>query len=280
MVDLFCPSRIDDAAFVRWIGRFQRQTCSRTDVQRQFESILGLDANDRLGEIRAATLVLNVVGDRAIPPAYGRYLAEHIPGARYVQVPGEDHFCWVMPIWRQVCDCFVEFLTGHAPAVRSERRFATVLFTDIVDSTARSAEVGDEAWRGMLDRHDQIAWQVVDRHAGKLVKNMGDGLLMTFTTPSEGVACATELVRELGHAGLRVRAGLHAGEIVVREDGDVAGLAVNLAARVQQAAPGGSAWVSSTVRDLLLGGDWLFAERGEHVLKGIDGAWRLYELAA
>jgi len=279
MVDLFCPSKIDDAAFIRWIGRFQRQTCSRIDIQRQFESILGLDANDHLGEIRAATLVQNVVGDRAIPPAFGRYLAKHIPGARYVQFAGDDHFCWVMPNWREWMDCWIEFVTGRVPAARSERRFATVLFTDIVDSTARSAEVGDTAWRDMLDRHDRIAWQAVDRHAGKLVKNTGDGLLMTFAAPSEGMACAKELVHELGQVGLRVRAGLHAGEIVVREDGDVSGLAVNLAARVQQAASGGATWVSSTVRDLLLGGDWSFIERGEHALKGIDGAWRLYELA-
>jgi class 3 adenylate cyclase len=170
-------------------------------------------------------------------------------------------------------------LTDRAPVVRSERRFATVLFTDIVDSTSRSAAVGDVAWRAMLDRHDQIAWQALDHNAGKLVKNTGDGLLMTFTTPSEAVACSTELVRELARIGLSVRAGLHAGEIVVREDGDVTGLAVNLAARVQQAATGGTTWVSSTVRDLLLGGDWSFTERGEHVLKGIDGEWRLYELA-
>jgi class 3 adenylate cyclase len=279
MVDLFAPSKNDDPAFIRWVGRFQRQTCSRADIRRQFESLVGLDANDRLGHIRAPTLVMNVIGDRAIPPAFGRYLAEHIPGARYVQFPGEDHLCWVMPSWRELMDVWVEFVTGRAPVAQSERRFATVLFTDIVNSTARSAEVGDETWRGMLDRHDQIAWQAVGRHAGKLVKNMGDGLLMTFTTPSEALACATELVRELGHAGLRARAGIHAGEIVVREDGDVTGLAVNLAARVQQAASDGATWVSSTVRDLLLGGDWSFVERGEHALKGIDGAWRLYELA-
>jgi class 3 adenylate cyclase/pimeloyl-ACP methyl ester carboxylesterase len=279
LVDLFCPSKNDDPAFIRWVGRFERQTCSRADIRRQFESILSLDANDRLGEIRAPTLVLNVIGDRAIPPAFGRYLAEHIPGARYVAFPGDDHFCWVMPTWRELMDCWIEFVTGCAPAARSERRLATVLFTDIVDSTARSAEVGDTAWRDMLDRHDRIAWRVVDRHAGKLVKNTGDGLLMTFTAPSEGVACAKELVREFGQVGLRVRAGLHAGEIVVREDGDVSGLAVNLAARVQQAAAGGTTWVSSTVRDLLLGGEWSFTERGEHALKGIDGAWRLYELA-
>ena len=155
-------------------------------------------------------------------------------------------------------------------------------FQRMMDGWGRQPEhfVGDQAWREMLDRHDRIAWQAADHHAGKLVKNTGDGLLMTFTTPSEAVACATELVRELARVGLTVRAGLHAGEVVVREDGDVTGLAVNLAARVQQEAPGGATWASSTVRDLLLGGEWSFTERGEHVLKGIDGAWRLYELAA
>jgi class 3 adenylate cyclase/pimeloyl-ACP methyl ester carboxylesterase len=279
-VDLFAPSRNDDPAFVRWVGRFERQTCSRADIRRQFDSILGLDANDRLGDIQAPTLVGNVIGDRAIPPAFGRYLAKHIPGAQYVEFPGEDHFCWVMPTWREINDCWLEFVTGSAPAVRSELRFATVLFTDIVDSTARSAEVGDTAWRDMLDRHDRIAWQAIERHDGKLVKNTGDGLLMTFTSPSQAVGCATHLVRELGRVGLSVRAGLHAGEIVVREDGDVTGLAVNIAARVQQAASGGATWASSTVRDLLLGGDWSFAERGEHILKGVDGAWRLYAVAS
>jgi len=278
LVDLFAPSKSDDKAFVRWVGRFERQTCSRADIQRQFDSVLGLDANDRLGDIRAPTLVVNVTGDRAIPPVFGRYLAEHISGARYAQFPGEDHFCWVMPNWREFMDCWIEFVTDHAPVTHSERRFATVLFTDIVGSTARSAEIGDHAWREMLDRHDRIGWKAADRHAGTLVKNTGDGLLMTFGAPSHAVACATELVRELEGISLNVRAGLHAGEIVVREDGDVTGLAVNLAARVQQAASDGATWVSSTVRDLLLGGEWSFAERGEHELKGIDGTWRLYEL--
>jgi class 3 adenylate cyclase len=277
-VDLFAPTKSGDPAFVRWAGRFQRQTCTRTDIARQFQSILTLDANDRLGDIRAPTLVMHVQGDRAVPVAYGRYLAEHIPGARYEEFPGDDRLFWVMPTWRQPMDCWIEFVIGRAPSVHRERRFATVLFTDIVDSTARSSEVGDGAWREMLDRHDRIAWEAVGRHPGELVKNTGDGLLMTFTTPSEAVACASDLVRELGHVGLNVRAGLHAGEILLREDGDVTGLAINLAARVHQAAPGGAIWVSSTVRDLLLGGDWSFAERGEHALKGIDGAWRLYEL--
>jgi class 3 adenylate cyclase len=154
-----------------------------------------------------------------------------------------------------------------------------VLFTDIVSSTAQTATVGDQAWKALLESHDRIAWKAIELHRGTLVKNTGDGLLAIFDNPSDGLACAAELRRELATVGLAIRSGLHAGEIMLREDGDVTGLAVNLAARVEQAAGGGSIYVSSTVRDILLGGDWAFVDRGEHALKGIEGVWRLYELA-
>jgi class 3 adenylate cyclase len=162
--------------------------------------------------------------------------------------------------------------------MRTERKFATVLFSDIVDSTARASEVGDEAWSGMLDRHDRIAWDVVQEHRGKLVKNTGDGLLLTFDAPSDAIAAASALTKTLRDVGLETRVGVHAGEIEVRADGDVSGLAVNLAARVQDSAEAGATYVSSTLRDMLLGGSWSFKDRGEHTLKGIDGGWRLYEL--
>jgi len=278
-VDLFAPSQNDNPAFVRWMARFQRQSASPADIKRQLDSVVGLDANERLSEIKAPTLVVHVAGDRLIPPAVGRFLADKIPGARFVEFPGEDHLCWVMPGWRDVMDCWVEFVTGVAPPSRSERRFATVLFTDIVCKAARATEVGDQAWRGMLESHDRIAWATVDRHHGKLIKNTGDGLLVTFDSPSAGIECASELARELAGEQLTIRAGLHAGEVEVREDGDVTGLCVNLAARVQEAAREGATYVSSTMHDLLLGGDLSFEDRGEHTLKGIDGAWRLYELA-
>ena len=280
MVDLFVPSQNGNAAFTRWMARYQRQSASPADIRRQLESVIDLDANDHLVDIKAPTLVMNVKGDRLIPPAAGRYLADKIPGARFVEVAGEDHFFWVMPNWRASMDCWIEFVTGTAPSARSERRFATVLFTDIVGSTARAAEGGDEAWRSTLESHDRIAWKTVERHRGTLVKNTGDGLLVTFVSPSQAVACSSELARELASVGLTIRAGLHAGEIEVREDGDVTGLAVNLAARVQQAAREGATYVSSTVRDLLLGGTQSFEDRGEYALKGITGAWRLYELAS
>lgn len=278
-VDLFAPSQNDNPAFIRWMARFQRQSASPADIKRQLESVITLDANERLPEIKAPTLVMNVTGDRLIHPAVGRFLADKIPGARFVEFPGEDHLCWIMPNWRTLMDCWLEFVTGVVPASRSERRFATVLFTDIVGSTARSAEVGDRAWRGMLENHDRIAWATVDRHRGKLIKNTGDGLLVTFDSPSAGIGCASDLSRELASEQLIIRAGLHAGEVEAREDGDVTGLCVNLAARVQEAAREGATYVSSTMRDLLLGGDLSFEDRGEHRLKGIEGAWRLYELA-
>jgi len=198
--------------------------------------------------------------------------------ADYVELDGEDHFCWCMPGWRKMEDCWIEFVTGTRPVAGGERRFATVLFTDIVRSTERSSAVGDEVWRATLESHDRIAWRMVDGHRGKLVKNTGDGLLVLFERPSDALACAAELRRELAGIGLRIRGGLHTGEVTVREDGDVTGLAVNLAARVERAAREDSIYVSSTVRDTVLGGDFLFDDRGEHHLKGIEGSWRLYEL--
>ena len=191
------------------------------------ESIFGLDANQRLTEITAPTLVMNVMGDRLIHPRTGRFLADKIPGARSVELAVEDHFFWVMPNWREGNDCWITFVTGATPGARTERRFATVLFTDIVGSTARAAQLGDEAWRRTLEGHDRIAWKTVGNHRGTLVKNTGDGLLVTFDSPSQGIDCSAELRRELAGVGLTIRAGLHAGEVEVREDGDVVGLAAD-----------------------------------------------------
>ena len=276
-VDLFAPSQNDNPAFIRWMARLQRQTATLADMKRQLESVLGLDANEYLSEIKAPTLVVNVTGDRIFHPASGRFLADKIPGAQHVEFPGDDHLCWIMPDWPALADCTIEFLTGVTPQSQNPRRFATVLFTDIVGSTARAAELGDQAWRVALESHDRIAWKTVGRHRGNLVKNTGDGLLVTFDTPSDAIACTSELAAELAHEQIAIRAGLHAGEVEVREDGDIGGLCVNFAARVQQAARDGSTWVSSTVRDLLLGANVSFEDRGEHSLKGIEGDWRLYE---
>lgn len=275
-VDWFVPSQAGDPASVRWFGRMQRLAASPRDFARQVESILRLDAGDAPERITAPTLVTHVKGDRVINVAGGRVLADVVPGARYVEFPGDDHFPWLMDNWREMCDVFVEFLTGTKPVPRVTRRFATVLFTDIVGSTQRSAQLGDAAWRSVLEQHDRITRELIEAHGGRTVKSTGDGLLAVFDVPSQGVDCALAMCRDLAAIDVPIRAGVHAGEIEVHDDGDVSGIAVNLAARVEQSAADGELWVSSTVRDMMLGGAAGFDDRGEHELKGIDGTWKLF----
>jgi len=278
MAERFIPSQLENPSFLRWLARLQRLSVSPADFRRQVESLANLDAAEHLAHITAPTLVMHVAGDRVIPIEAGRYLADKIPGAELVEIEGEDHFYWVMPNWREVNARWIEFVTGKPCVVRNERRFATIAFTDIVDSTRRSHEVGDEAWQATMQDHDRIVWKTVERHRGRVVKSLGDGMMLTFDVPSTALACADELRRELADIGLQVRCGVHAGEVEFKNDGDVAGLAVSLAARVGQAARDGSVFVSSTVRDLLLGGEREFESRGEHTLKGVEGRWHLYEL--
>ena len=275
-VDWIMPTQSNDEAFVRWVSRFQRLSASPRDFRRQLESVLRLDAGDAAERITSPTLVVHLKGDRVLPVAGGRLLAQLIPGAKFVDVDADDHFSWASPSWRSILDPMLEFITGAPVAQVAARKFATVLFTDIVDSTSASAAMGDAAWREVLDDHDRLARKIVDHNGGRVVKSTGDGLLMIFDVPSQGVECGRALCRELAGLGIQIRAGVHAGEIEVRDDLDIAGIAVNLAARVEQAASDGELWASSTVRDMMLGGSANFDDRGEHELKGIDGTWRLF----
>jgi class 3 adenylate cyclase len=242
--------------------------------------VVALDAGDSPERITTRTLIMHVAGDRVLPVAGGRLLAELIPDAEYVEVPGEDHFAWIMPNWRELNDVLIEFATGTKVSRATTRTFATVVFTDIVGSTRQSAERGDAEWRAVLDSHDRIARGLIDDAGGRVVKSTGDGLLVTFDTPSQGVECAISLRDALAGIGIDIRSGVHAGEIEVHDDGDISGIAVNLAARVEQAAGDGEIWASSTVRDMMLGGSTSFAEAGDHTLKGIDGTWRLFSVAS
>jgi class 3 adenylate cyclase len=219
---------------------------------------------------------MQLLDDRVCPAANGRLLHDKIAGSSLVEFPGENHFAWVQDNWRDMCDQIVMFLTGTTPRVASKRWLATVMFTDIVDSTATAASVGDSNWRTMMDSHDRIAWRITDEHHGHIVKSTGDGVLATFETPSAAVECASDYRRDVAALGLDVRIGLHTGEIEQRPDGDVIGLAVNIAARVEQAADGTAILASSTVRDLLAGSSFTFIPVGTHHLKGIDGDWNLY----
>ena len=278
LVDWMMPSQNGNPSFARWVGRFQRQTASPADIQRQIDSLALLESVDCLSDIRVPTLVIHGNGDRVLHPAFGRYLADHIKGATYLEFHIDDHFLWVAPSWREIVGAAFEFIVGHPAAVDSQRRFAAVLFTDLVGSTTRSTDAGDVAWRETLESHDRICREVVGRHAGRIVKHTGDGLLAVFDAPSQAVSAADDLLTKLGSIDLGVRAGVHAGELEVRDDGDVTGAAVNIAARVEQTAGLGEVYVSAAVRDMLMGGEHRFANRGDHELKGLEGTWRLYAL--
>jgi class 3 adenylate cyclase len=278
MADWFVPSRANRPAFVRWLGRLQRLTATAADLRRQLASVRHLDAADSLGQIAVPALVVHCTGDRVMPVGAAHYLAQRIPGARLVEIPGQDHFAEIGDHWQEITDAWLAFATG-SPVVRSSRRrMATVVFTDLVDSTSATLAAGDFAWRELLDRRDRLAVRLTVEHRGTLVKTIGDGLLARFDTPRDALAFGARYVRAVDTLGLMARVGIHTGEVEVLDDGDVGGAAVNLAARIEHAADPGAVLVSSTVRELLLGGDVAFEPRGEHRLKGFDQPWRLYAL--
>lgn len=276
----FAPGFLGDTAFVRWVARFQRLSCTAQDVAAHYASIGDLDVYDEQPKITAPTLVINCRGDQIIPAAVGEAIAARIPDAEFVAVDDGDHFFWLGEDWLDVALPIAEFLLGAEVSTPTERRFASVLFTDIVGSTAATAAAGDAEWRAVLDQHDHHAWRLADVHRGSIVKSTGDGLLARFDSPHDAIAFATEFRDRVGEAGLDIRGGVHMGEIEIRQNRDITGVAVNLAARVEQAASDGAIFVSSTVRDMMLGGSVAFDDRGEHELKGIDGRWRLYEVAS
>jgi class 3 adenylate cyclase len=272
------PSRAGDERFRRWMARLQRSIASPRTVHTFLRALLRVDARPLLPLIQAPTLVLHRRDFRLLPIEHGRYLADHIPGAELVELPGSDGpLIWETP--ELVLDHIERFLTGVRPTAPTSRVLATVLFTDIVASTERAAELGDRRWRELLQVHDDLAGRLVERSGGKLVKTTGDGILATFDGPGRAIACAAALRDQLGDVGLQVRAGLHTGEVELRGD-DVGGIAVHIAARVLATAGPGDILVSRTVRDLVVGSDLAFQDRGTHPLKGIDGDWRLFAVTA
>jgi class 3 adenylate cyclase len=227
-----------------------------------------------LPSIQVPTLVLHRRGDRQARVEHGRYLADHIPGAAYRELDGDDDlFC--VGDTGVLADEIEEFLTGVRPGPPIDRVLTTVLFTDIVDSSKKAAEMGDRAWHKLLDAHDAVVRTQLERFRGREIKTTGDGFLATFDGPARGTRCASELVLGLRSLGLAIRAGLHTGEVEVRED-DIGGIAVHVGSRVADLAGAGQVLVSSTVKDLVAGSGIEFDDRGEHELKGVPGTWRLF----
>ena len=273
-LELFAPSRMGDPETERWWAHLLRSGTSPRSVVALMEMYKELDVRDVLPVISAPTLILHRAGDRVVPIGLGRYLAENIPGASFIEVPGRDHLLFTEGR-DEVAGEVEEFLTGTRQARRPERVLATVLFTDIVDSTGHAARLGDQRWRELLDRHDSLVRAEVERYQGRLVNTTGDGILATFDGPARAIECGSGIVDRVRALGIEVRAGLHSGECE-RRNGDVGGVAVHIGARVAARAAGGEVLVSGTVRDLVVGSGIEFDDRGSTELKGVPGEWRLY----
>jgi class 3 adenylate cyclase len=237
------------------------------------------DVREALARISAPTLILHRVGSIFVPVGHGHYLAEHIAGSRFVELPGADVLYWVGDT-APMLDEIEEFITGMRGGSDAERVLTTIVFTDIVGSTERAAVLGDDRWRDLLDNHDTIVRHELQRFAGREVNTAGDGFVATFISPSAAIACADAIVDAVHLLGIEVRVGIHAGEVEVRGalTSDVAGMAVHIGARVATLAGPSEVLVSSTVRDIVAGSRRAFVERGEHELKGVPGQWRLYAL--
>jgi class 3 adenylate cyclase len=278
MPEIFSPSLADDPAVVRWSARMERYSASPAMVRKLFELFYDTDVRDILPLIKVPTLILHRTGDRLVNIRSGRYLAEHIPGARIVELSGIDHAGYAGDT-DAIIDEVQEFLTGVRGSPDLDRVLATVMFTDIVGSTEKAVSLGDRRWRELLDEHDKIVARNVEQFRGRYVKHTGDGFLATFDGPGRAIKCARALRTAVAGLGLQIRTGLHAGEVELRGD-DVGGIAVHIGARVCALAVAEEILVSSTVKDLVVGSGTLFSERGAHTLKGVPGEWRLYSVSS
>ncbi len=273
------PSSADNSRLRAWYGRLERLSASPGTAAKFMRMNAQVDVRAVLPSIQVPTLVLHRAGDPFIDVRHSRYLAEHIPGARYIELPGNESLPFASGRASEI-DEVEEFLTGARRGPEAERILATVMFGDIVDSTRRAAEMGDRRWRTMLESLESAVGRELSRFRGRAVKKLGDGFLATFDGPARAIRCA-RAIRDVAGAdyGLDVRCGLHTGEIELIGD-DVGGIAVHIAARVVACAEAGEVLVSGTVKDLVVGSGLEFADRGERELKGVPGHWRLWRVAA
>jgi class 3 adenylate cyclase len=259
-------------------ARMERLAASPGTVALMMPLLAEMDVRELVPAVRVPTLVVQHADDPVIPPEWGKYVADHIPGAKYVELPGRNMFHWVEP-WRESFQEIAEFLTGQQLDVADDRILATVLFTDIVDSTRRAAEIGDRDWHALLDAHDAVVRSQLARFRGREVNSTGDGFLAMFDGPQRAIRCAMSIRDAVQALGIQVRAGLHTGECEVRGE-DIGGIAVHIGARVSALAGPNDVLVSSTLRDLVIGSGLEFDDRGAQGLKGVPGEWRLFAVAS
>jgi class 3 adenylate cyclase/pimeloyl-ACP methyl ester carboxylesterase len=274
MLRFFVSGIPEDDETNRLVARYERASATPALVREILCQNIDMDVRSALGAITAPTLVVHRRGDKIVPLPFGQYVADHVDGARMTELPGDFHVDGSPTGESDALDVIETFLTGTSGTRRIDRVLATVLFTDIVDSTLRASELGDRRWREVLDAHDTIVRRELARAGGREVKTTGDGFLAVFDGPARAVRCAEAITRSVRAFGIEVRAGVHTGETEVRGD-DVAGMAVHIGARVMAFAGPGEVLVTSTVRDLVVGSGIGFEDRGRHALKGVPGEWQL-----
>jgi class 3 adenylate cyclase len=277
LADTFAPSVADDERYRQWWARYQRMGASPGRSIAMARLLFEMDVRDVLPTIRVPTLVVHRKGFRLFPVEQGRYLADKIPGARLVELEGDDGFIYLGDM-NAVIDEVETFLTGVRRAPETDRVLATVLLTDMVGSTDMAAKLGDLRWREILDRHDEVVRRALDAHRGRLHRTTGDGILATFDGPGRAIRCAFEIRDALRGEGLGLRMGVHTGEIELRGN-EIGGIAVHIAARLMAEAAEGELIASSTVKDLVTGSEISFRDRGVRALKGVPNEWRLYQVA-
>jgi class 3 adenylate cyclase len=276
-IEDLAPSMIGNDDFVQSVRRYFRSAASPTAARALFAMNSQTDVRDILPSITVPTLIIHNIADRNASIEGARFMADAIPDARVVELDSADHLPWAENADR-ILDEIEEFVTGARREPVLDRVLATVLFTDIVDSTATAASMGDARWSRLIASHDRVSRDLVERHRGRVVKSTGDGILATFDGPARGIRCAQAIAEHVGALGLQIRSGLHTGEIEIR-DGDIAGVGVHIASRVEEAAGPGEVVVSRTVKDLVSGSGIEFRSRGAVSLKGVPGEWELFTVS-
>jgi class 3 adenylate cyclase len=277
-IEIAAPSQANNPVAREFFGRMQRATASPGMLAGLTRMFLQLDIRDVVPTVHVPALILHRTHDRLVNVRNGRWLAEHLPNARLVELDGDDHAPWYEGAEEWIGEV-QEFLTGTRAASEPDRILATVLFTDVVDSTRTAAEIGDRRWLELLERHQRIVRAALARFGGREIKTIGDGFLATFDGPARAIRCAYAIAESSAAEGVRVRAGLHTGECELLGD-DIAGMAVHIAARVSALAGPDEVLVSRTVKELVIGSGIEFEDRGEHTLKGVPQAWELLAVVA
>lgn len=271
------PSVAHLDAVREWWARLERLACSPGVAAAMQRAMFRFDVRHILPAIKVPTLIVQTTGNRFVRAGHGRYLAENIKHAQYLEVAGEDHWPWIGKSAEPFISAIREFTTGRSGLTATDRVLATVLFTDVVDSTGQAARLGDRAWREVLEDLDSLVGRQVVRLEGRLVGSSGDGYLAVFDGPGRGIHCAAAIRDAVRSLGLEVRTGLHCGEIELRGDG-VSGIAVHIAARIMALASGGEVLISGSIPPLVAGSGFRFSDRGDQELRGVPGTWRMFAL--